>query len=247
MPRRDRNYGAELSPRDGVIKNVDGRGHHRFYDAVVAGMAEVADQIGARMLAARTRDYAAEYRARVARAERRGQTRTEARGHGRGVRGAQAALRTEKGLLAASEQRLGFRADELEALRRLRGGEAASPADAERQLGLPRGSLRRDLPTAFDGRGRVKPGDREAMLMRIAGSDGDVSEVVRGNRQRRIVGQHRAAVLGVLAGDLPASALDRFRGQRVSGVELETNLDRLRALFDLGRLDGGPYPEAPPR
>lgn len=189
------------------------------------------------------RDYAAEYRSRRVRAERRGLTITQARGHGGGVRGAQARLRTEAGLLNATDSQLRARADALESLRRLRAGEARSVADTERQLGLPRGTLRQALPTAFDERGRVKPGDREAALMNVVGPDGDVIAVVRGNRQRQIAGNHRAAVLGVLEGDLPPSALERFRNKKVAGIELETNLDRLRALYDLGRLDGGPYPE----
>jgi len=191
----------------------------------------------------RSRDYAAEYRARRARAERRGLTVKQARGHGGGVRRAQARLRSEAGLKTATGAQLRARSDALEALRRLRSGDASSVTDAERQLGLSRGSLRQSLPTAFDERGRVKPGDREAALMNVVGTGGSVTVVVRGNRQRQLAGQHRAAVLGVLAGDLPPSALERFRNKKVAGIELVADINRLRVLDELGQIEGGPYAE----
>lgn len=194
-------------------------------------------------MAAGPRDYAAEYRARKARAERRGLSVSQARGHGGGVRRAQSRLRSAAGLTSATSAQLRARSDAFEALRRLRAGDASSVTDAERQLGLPRGSLRQALPTAFDERGRVKPGDREAALMNVVGVNGDVTVVVRGNRQRQLAGQHRAAVLGVLAGQLPPSALEKFANKQVAGIELVADVDRLRALDQLGRLEGGPYTE----
>lgn len=220
---------------------------YAFYDETLRQAAAIAEVLDAVMLAARVRDYHIEYLARRTRGESRGISITEARGHGRGVKGAQAALRSKKGLLSASPRQLEHRSQELEGLRRLRAGEASSPTDAERQLGLSRGSLRKDLPTAFDKRGRVKSSDSEAIVMRIIGTEGDVLAVVRGSRQRKLVGNHRSTVLAVLAGDLPPSALDKFHGKVVSGVELETDLRRLRVLNDAGLIEGGPYPEAVPQ
>lgn len=79
--------------------------------------------------------------------------------------------------------------------------------------------------------------------MRVLGPAGDEVVVVRGSRQRQLVGQHRAVVEGVLAGRVDPAELERFRGKTVGGIELETDVDRLAVLFELGRLNGGPYPE----
>ncbi|MST32637.1 hypothetical protein GHK86_07875 [Acidimicrobiaceae bacterium USS-CC1] len=89
----------------------------------------------------------------------------------------------------------------------------------------------------------MRAGDREAMVMRVLGPGGDEVVVVRGSRQRQLVAQHRAAVEGVLAGRVDPVRLERFRGKTVGGVELETDVDRLAVLFELGRMNGGPYPE----
>lgn len=215
---------------------------HTFYDPALAVVARIAEALGARM-AARQRDYHAEYEARKARAKTRGLTITQARGHGGGVRTATRALRTEAGLRAASPAQLQSREAGFEALRRLRSGEAKSNAEAERQLGLPRGSLRRDFPTAFGSNGKIQKADRELALIKVIGPDGDQVVFTRGSRARSLAGQHRHTVYAVLDGNLPASALNKFRGKKVGGVELECDVDRLAALDELGRVTGGPYPE----
>ncbi len=251
MPRRPRDLRlAAWSPapqaaavgRSRIGRRVAG---HLFHDPALANLAAAAQALGARM-AARQRDYHAEYIARKARGKARGLTVKQSRGHGGGVRKATAALRTEAGLRAASPAQLESRAAGFEALRRLRTGEARNLAEAERQVGLPRGSLRRDYPTAFDASGKVKPADRELAAVKVVGPDGDQVVFTRGSRARALAGRHRQVVQRVLNGELPESALDKFRGKKVGGVELECDLSRLIALDELGRIVGGPYPDVVP-
>lgn len=214
----------------------------RFHNPEWAEAAVVAAELDAMMQAvARQRDYHVEYVGRKAAGARRGLTLTEARGHGRGVRGAANALRTEAGVQSATPAQIDVRTDGLEALARVRDGVPVR--DAEKQLELPRGYLKQNFPTGFDARGRIKPGDREVALMVIVGVDGDQLVIVRGSRNRSLVGRHRIAVLGVLSGELPESALKPFVGKSVSGVPLLTDIGRLRVLFDLDMIKpGSPYP-----
>lgn len=148
-------------------------------------------------------------------------------------------------LLAASPDTVDMRSREAEALGWLRRDPSRTVSGAEREFGLPRRSLRRDMPTAFDQRGKLKATDREAVAIRVIGPDGDQVVVSRSSRSRQLAGQHRQAVRAMLRGDLPEGELRRrFRGKSVGGVELETDPDRLRALYVLGGVTAGPYPEA---
>lgn len=184
-----------------------------------------------------------ESRIRAERAAAEGLSPSVGRGHGGGIKQARANLRTDAGLRSATPSQLAARNNQLEALRRVRGGEASSVADAEKQLGLPRGSVRKNCPTAFDSRGHLKSADREPALMSVIGPDGVKTVVVRGSRARSLVGQHRIAVDRVLRGEAQDDSLDEFRGKFVAGIELECDEPRLRAMFPDGLPDGSPYPE----
>lgn len=163
-------------------------------------------------------------------------------GHQGGIRQARKSLRTAEGLRSASEAQIEARNAEFEALRRVRAGEAASIGDAERQLGLPRGSVRKGAPTAFDSRGNVKAADREPALMNVVGPHGVETVIVRGSRARSLAGRHWYAVGQVLRDDWPESRLDKFRGKKDAGIELECDEERLRALFPKGLPKTSPYP-----
>jgi len=219
---------------------------HKFRDSELLVAGQIARRLGAVMQATRSRNYHAEYLARKERASARGLSTTQARGHGGGVRAAQASLRTKKGLAEATSAQLEFRDRELAALSGLRSGEHANPAEAEKAKGLPRGSLRRDMPTAFDSRGRVKTGDHEGAVMSVASTEGVVHIIVTGSRNRQLVGQHWAAIRGVLKDQLDSSALKPFAGKKVSGYELETDINRLRVFEDNGLIVGSPYPTVRP-
>jgi hypothetical protein len=95
-----------------------------------------------------------------------------------------------------------------------------------------------------------------AVVMRPIGRDGDTEVMTRSSAVRLLIKEHRDAVYLVLSGQSPEDRLTRFRGRRVGrtrnpatgrwsgpAVELETDVERLSVLFDLGRIGGGPYPE----
>lgn len=198
-------------------------------------------------MARRQRDYRAERARRRELARARGLSTSQARGHPR--RGELPASkvrapRAPKQLATATPAQLEFRGREANALSALRRGEVRNLTEAQKAFGLPRGSLRRDMPSAFDVKGRVKSSDREAVRMLVIGPNGDELVTTRGSGARRLVAQHRHAVRGFLEGRLTEDELrKKFFGKRVGGVELETDGDRLRALYELGRTNSGPYPE----
>jgi hypothetical protein len=108
---------------------------------------------------------------------------------------------------------------------------------------VTRGSVRRffqhDLERGPGGYSYAKQSDRSYHGdLRVVSTEGVVERPVRGSNARRLVSQHANAVRGYLEGDDPAGeGLVRFAGNRVGGVELETDRDRLDLLRARGEFD----------
>jgi hypothetical protein len=135
-----------------------------------------------------------------------------------------------------------------EALGSVRSGDYPTIREAEAAFGLPARTVARQLPSAVERRhGRLVPKetDREAVaIVVIAEGEGNRLVVTRGSRVRSVNAGHRRAVqLFLRTGD--ESQLQRFAGRKVGGVVLETRPAVLEALFSVGRIEGGPYPELP--
>jgi hypothetical protein len=135
-----------------------------------------------------------------------------------------------------------------EALGSVRSGDYPTIREAERVFGLPAGTVARQLPSAVERRhGRLVPTatDREAVaVVVIAEGIGNRVVVTRGSKVRSLNAEHRRAVqLFLRTGD--ESQLQHFASKKVGGVALEVRPAVLEALFSLGSIEGGPYPELP--
>jgi hypothetical protein len=115
----------------------------------------------------------------------------------------------------------------------------AGRADAEAAYGLTRGTIRREL----GDEAAAGQGTDAAMVQRIVARDeGVIYRVVESQADRQLNASHQHAIGQALARRSEA-LLRPFRGHQVASVELETRLDVLTAMFELGTLAGGPYPE----
>jgi hypothetical protein len=99
-------------------------------------------------------------------------------------------------------------------------------------------SIRKNLPAALmQGPGRrirVKAGDPYSTLVGIMTDSGPLDAKARGSRQRELAGRHRSVVTKVLAGKLPPTALEQFRGMQIGGHELLSDADRLFTIAKSG-------------
>jgi hypothetical protein len=176
------------------------------------------------MTARRDRDYAAEYRARVARARARGFA---------SYRVARSAPSP-----ATSVGGIETRRRALEAVSLMR-REGLSLTAASRKASTTPATVRRHAGAALDQRGRtvaVKPVDRLRRRMKVLTPDGVIDLDLRSSRQASLAAEHWAAVRHFLAtGD--TAPLAAMRGVRVAGVDLETNPDRIEAWGRIGEID----------
>ena len=129
------------------------------------------------------------------------------------------------------------RTRELAAINRVRRGKSKTVSAAARAEGTSVALIKRRVPGALlpSTRGqrlRVRASDRYRQSVEILTDEGATVVTARGSRERELAGSHRAAIFGVLENKLPASALRRFRGKKVGGRKLSTNLER---LFELAR------------
>jgi hypothetical protein len=108
---------------------------------------------------------------------------------------------------------------------------------------VSRESVRRyfghDLERGPGGWSLPKPADRSYHGdLRIVSTEGVVERPVRGSNVRRVVSEHANAVQRYLHGDDPnGEGLERFRGRRVAGVQLQADRDRLDELQRRGEFD----------
>ena len=117
----------------------------------------------------------------------------------------------------------------------------ATTDEAEDQYGLSRGTIRRQFASQR-GRRRPTPADREAVVVPVVTREGERPVLLRGSRVRELARSHRAEVRAYTKGHSDGSAIAKFAGKRVGGVALETNLDRLVALFVSGQVIFGLSP-----
>jgi hypothetical protein len=95
-----------------------------------------------------------------------------------------------------------------------------------------------DVVTRQGSRYDVAAADRLFRPMYTYSGSAVVTIDVRGSRAASTASAYVAAVQRFLRGDDPdGDGLARFRGVRVGGVELETDLDALEAMADRGEFD----------
>jgi hypothetical protein len=127
----------------------------------------------------------------------------------------------------------------LAAINRRRRGEASSLSAAARAEGTTIRAIRTLVPAAIvqdrpGGRIRVTTSDRYSAIVQVLTNGGSMSVTARGSRQRELAGRHRAAVLRVLQGREPQSALEQYRGKKVGGHELISDYELLSSLAQAG-------------
>jgi len=119
--------------------------------------------------------------------------------------------------------------------------ENLRPATAAHRLGTTMASWRKYAPETLRmgplGHLVVTETDRRYTgEMHITSTEGDVVRAIRGSVLRSTVAEHANAVRIYLAtGD--TTGLERFKGARVAGVELETDPDALDEMGRSGELD----------
>lgn len=131
------------------------------------------------------------------------------------------------------------RARALEALSRVRTSDL-SLTSAAREAGTTVKTIVRYADSAVErlpsGRYRVRQGDSLYRRLQVISTEGLVEVDVRGLLEARLASDHANAIRDYgLSGD--ESVLDRFRGARVGGVALETDVFKLAALAAAGELD----------
>jgi len=129
----------------------------------------------------------------------------------------------------------------MRALDDMRHGDSASSAARKRHTTVRsmRNLLGSELSKADSGRYGATRADRLYTVMNVVTTQGTREVAVRGSRQRSKVAKHFAAIRRFLrSGD--DDALRRFKGQRVGGFELETDLARIE---EGGRLNEFDFPE----
>ena len=172
------------------------------------------------MTAGRERDYAAEYRSRVQRSK-------------------------DRGFETYREQRRTISLGSVEARRRaldavgLMRREGLSLTAAARKASTTPATVRRHAGAALDQtsrRVRVKPLDRMRLRMAVLTPGGMVDVETRTSGQRTLISEHSNAVRRfVNTGD--ATALAKFRGRQVAGVDFETDLAAIEAWGRIGEID----------
>ncbi len=146
-----------------------------------------------------------------------------------------------KAYAALSSRQRQTRQRGLRALEHMRQGDSATVAagKAHTTLRSMRKQLSSELTRSEAGRYSASRADRLYNVMNVVTTEGTREVVVRGSRQRSKVAKHFAAVRRFLrTGD--DEQLRRFKGQRVGGYELETDLARIE---EGGRLNEFDFPE----
>lgn len=216
-----------------------------FFDSALQVFAELAEACRAVMVAGRERDTRAEYRARVAKAEREGRSRASGRGHGR----APIKRPSARGVLALPARDREARSRAHEAVSIARQHPRRSLSWAARQAGTTVDAVARHAPNAIErqpsGRYRVKVSDRDVRVMPVISGGVVYPRVaIRGSRQASVVGEHLSAIATYL-GTGDGEPLLRLEGKSVTGTlpdgrsyrfELETSLDEIAELAFSGEL-----------
>jgi hypothetical protein len=120
--------------------------------------------------------------------------------------------------------------------------KSVSLTDAAHQAGTTRSTVLRYFESSYakdpGGRYRVSRADREPFDMRIVSEDGVVIRTVRGSDKRSLIGQHHNAMKAFLSpGGGDPALLAPFQGERVAGVTLLTDPDRIYEFWRQGQFD----------
>jgi hypothetical protein len=127
------------------------------------------------------------------------------------------------------------------ALRRMREGESLSRAS--REVGLKPKTFVRYARPALRRSGPGKPWkaipeDKLNSVMKVITEFGPTPEIIRNSRERKLLGRYNRAVRMFRGGEDGAeAALLTFRGTKVAGHTLITDLKTLIQLEEAGRLD----------
>lgn len=178
---------------------------------------------------AREAGYETFYQYRQALGAERGISPTVSRGHAR---------LEETRLSLSPRARQARRANALHAIADTRREGDLLPLDsAAARYGLTSGEVRELLPGAFNGTGELKASDRLARRVTIVSNNGPEKVTVQSSRQASLAGAYMHAVrLALETGD--GRDLTKFRGLRIAGFELETDLEVLADMAEAGYLDG---------
>jgi len=107
---------------------------------------------------------------------------------------------------------------------------------AARIIGIPFRKVERYVGSALfrDPKGRIKvtAADRLPRPILISTALGDQPILVRGSRKASLLVAYR---LAVLSGD--ESELQKFKGKKIAGQELITDIRTIQALLDAGAID----------
>jgi hypothetical protein len=107
---------------------------------------------------------------------------------------------------------------------------------AARIIGIPLRTVERYVGSELfrDRKGRIQvtPADRLPRSMLLPTALGDQPIMVRGSRKASLLVEYR---LAVLSGD--ESKLQKFKGKKVAGQELITDIRTIQALLDAGAID----------
>jgi hypothetical protein len=134
---------------------------------------------------------------------------------------------------------------------RIRAAHAVSLQRANPSLSLSRAAqhagttpttVRRYFPRSYTrtdaNRWQVQPSDREPFAMTVLSvEEGPVARVIRGSKQRSLVGGHFNAVRNYLSPGGDPEVLNPYIGRRVAGLTLQTDPDELIEMWRSGHLD----------
>jgi hypothetical protein len=129
----------------------------------------------------------------------------------------------------------------LAAINRVRKGQSKTLSGAARIERTTLASIKHWLPSALrpgspGERIRVKASDHYSARVEIITNSGRLVTTARGSRERDLAGAHRATAFRVLAGKLPVTALEQFRGKTVGGHKLVADFESLALLGRAGVL-----------
>ena len=121
--------------------------------------------------------------------------------------------------------------------------EGDSLARAIREEGLKRDTFIRRMRQALRRNGPGKPWkaipeDKLSSVMNVLTEFGPKTEIIRNSKERKLLGSYNRALRMFRAGEDGAeAALQEFRGKKVAGHTLITDIRILNQLEEAGRLD----------
>jgi hypothetical protein len=147
-------------------------------------------------------------------------------------------VRNRREYEALSDRERETRHRAFDAIHEMRRGEI-SLSEAARRAGTTPLSVHRyagDLLTREGSSYRATASDRSYQRMAVLSTEGLVDVDTRGSRVRSMVGRHWNAI-GRFAGTGDVRVLEPFRGKRVGGVELASDVDTVEEYLRRGEIN----------